>query len=45
MLLISNYVDAQEEAVAAGASRGFGKSALYDNGTAEALRAAIQHEH
>ncbi len=40
-LLISNYSDAQAEAVAAGARPGFGKSDLYEDKTAEILREAI----
>lgn len=40
MLLISNYADAQQAAVAAGARDGFGKSGLYDGETTDRLRAA-----
>jgi hypothetical protein len=40
-ILISNYAEAQDAAVAAGASRGFGKTQLYAQATADALRAAI----
>lgn len=41
MMLVSNYADAQERAVAAGAKRGFGKTQLYNDATAELLRQAI----
>jgi hypothetical protein len=40
MMLISNYPEAQEEAVKAGARPGFGKSALYSQTTATLLRQA-----
>lgn len=40
-MLISNYEEAQEEAIAAGAKPGFGKSELYDESTTEALRQAV----
>ena len=40
-MLISNYEDAQAEAVAAGARQGFGKSDLYDESTTQALRDAV----
>jgi hypothetical protein len=39
-VLVSNYPEAQEEAVANGARPGFGKSQLYDERTAEILREA-----
>jgi CheY-like chemotaxis protein len=38
VMLVSNYDDAQREAMAAGAVRGFGKSALGDPATIERLR-------
>jgi two-component system, chemotaxis family, chemotaxis protein CheY len=37
ILLVSNYADSQEEAVAAGARPGFGKSALHLPRTVELL--------
>ncbi|MCH8825164.1 MAG: hypothetical protein IH984_16845 [Planctomycetes bacterium] len=40
-MLISNYEEAQAQAVAAGARQGFGKSELYDESTTEALREAV----
>ena len=40
-ILISNLPNAQDEAVSAGASPGFGKSQLYDAETAERLRALL----
>lgn len=40
-MLISNYEDAQAQAIAAGARQGFGKSELYDESTTEALRDAV----
>ncbi|MCA9295938.1 MAG: hypothetical protein KC983_05460 [Phycisphaerales bacterium] len=39
-MLISNFPEAQDAAVAAGARPGFGKSALYDDETAERIRSA-----
>jgi ActR/RegA family two-component response regulator len=39
-ILISNYADAQAQAVAAGALCGFGKRELYDEETATLLRSA-----
>jgi CheY-like chemotaxis protein len=42
MLLVSNYEEAQREAVEAGAMPGFGKSRLYEPETAERLRAAVE---
>jgi hypothetical protein len=41
-MLISNYADSQDEAVAAGAVRGFGKNALGDPKTAEQIRHAAR---
>ena len=38
VMLVSNYPDAQEAAVAAGASLGFGKAELYQPATREKLR-------
>lgn len=38
VMLVSNFEDAQEEAVAAGAVRGFGKSAFYGPLVAERMR-------
>lgn len=40
-MLISNYEDAQAEAVKAGALPGFGKRNLYDAGTGNQLREAL----
>jgi len=40
-ILISNFAEAQEEAVAAGAGRGFGKSDLYEARRGEILREAV----
>ncbi len=40
-MLISNYEEAQAEAVGAGAIQGFGKSELYDESTTDALRQAV----
>ncbi len=40
-LLISNFDDAQEDAVAAGAKPGFGKDDLYEEETARKLREAL----
>ncbi len=40
MMLISDYTDAQAEAVAAGASRGFGKSQAHTRQAAELIREA-----
>jgi len=37
VMLISNYADAQERAVADGAVRGFGKAALHDPATVQLL--------
>jgi two-component system chemotaxis response regulator CheY len=41
VLLVSNYPEAQEQAVAAGAQPGFGKAALQAPRTAELLRAYL----
>jgi hypothetical protein len=41
MMLVSNYEDAQAEAVAAGARPGFGKTQLYDARTRELIEAAV----
>ena len=43
-ILISNYPEAQAEAVEAGAAPGFGKSALYDDATREILAGAMDDE-
>jgi two-component system, chemotaxis family, chemotaxis protein CheY len=43
-ILVSNYPDAQEAAVAAGARPGFGKSQLYAPATADKLRDAVKIE-
>jgi hypothetical protein len=40
-MLVSNYEDAQQEAVAAGAVPGFGKSALYGPLVAERVRSYL----
>lgn len=40
MMLVSNYAEAQAEAVAAGALPGFGKSQAYDAATAKLLQGA-----
>ena len=37
VMIVSNYADAQDAAVAAGAVKGFGKSALNADSTKEAL--------
>lgn len=42
MLLISNYEESQEQAEAAGAMPGFGKSQLYDEATASRVQAALR---
>lgn len=44
MMLVSNYADAQAEAVAAGALPGFGKSQAYDAATAKLLQ-SVAAEH
>ncbi len=40
-ILISNYPESQAEAETAGAHPGFGKTALYDDTTAEIIRTAL----
>ena len=40
VMLISNYEDAQQEAIAAGATLGFGKTQLYNQSTTQLLREA-----
>ena len=42
MMLISNYEDAQQQAVAAGALHGFGKSHIADSNTRERITQAIE---
>lgn len=42
VMLVSNFPDAQHEAVSAGAVAGFGKNQLDDPGTLDRLRAALQ---
>jgi two-component system chemotaxis response regulator CheY len=42
VMLVSNYPEAQAEAVAAGAVPGFGKSALHDPGVREQLAAYLE---
>ena len=41
MMLVSNYEDAQDEAVMAGAMQGFGKSQLHSEATRRRLREAV----
>ena len=41
VMLVSNFEDAQESAIALGAVRGFGKSGLHENATIEILAAAL----
>lgn len=41
-MLVSNYADAQQEAVAAGAMPGFGKSQIADQAVRERVASAIQ---
>ncbi len=41
VMLISNYADAQEAAVAAGAAPGFGKAELHDPSTVEKVSAIL----
>ena len=43
MMLVSNYADAQEQAVAAGALQGFGKSEMSDPATIERLRESLKN--
>ena len=44
VMLISNYPEYQEQAVEAGALRGFGKSALRAADTVEQVRAALEQQ-
>ncbi len=44
MMLVSNFDDAQQEAVAAGAVPGFGKRALYEDATTAYLRQVVAGE-
>ena len=44
VMLVSNYDDAQEAAVAAGAKKGFGKAKLTDSSTTSLLREALEDE-
>lgn len=41
VMMISNYAEAQDRAVAAGAVRGFGKAALHDPQTIERVRSLL----
>lgn len=41
LMLVSNYEDAQAQAVQAGAVEGFGKLAMYDDAAKERLRRAL----
>jgi two-component system chemotaxis response regulator CheY len=43
MMLVSNYPDAQQQAVAAGAAPGFGKAELGAGQTIEKLRPFLDH--
>lgn len=43
-MLISNFADAQAQAVAAGAKPGFGKSQLYDESTTDILSGAMPRQ-
>ena len=43
LMLVSNYADAQEQAVAAGALQGFGKSEMSDPATIERLRESLKN--
>lgn len=43
MMLVSNYADAQEQAVAAGALPGFGKSEVGDPATMERLKESLEN--
>jgi two-component system chemotaxis response regulator CheY len=45
VMLVSNYADAQEDAVARGARLGFGKSALRQPETIERLREVLDPSH
>lgn len=42
VMLVSNFDDAQDSAVALGAVRGFGKADLHENATIELLTAALR---
>ncbi len=42
VMLVSNYADAQKEAVAAGALPGFGKSQIHDSAAIELVREACR---
>lgn len=42
MMLVSNYADAQEQAVAAGAMQGFGKGEMYQPEVVDRLKAAAE---
>ncbi len=42
MMLVSNYEDAQREAVEAGAALGFGKARIHETATAQMLREALE---
>jgi CheY-like chemotaxis protein len=42
VMLVSNFADAQRQAVAKGALPGFGKAALHDPATLEGLRAVLE---
>jgi CheY-like chemotaxis protein len=42
VMLVSNFDDAQRQAVAKGALLGFGKAALHESGTVERLRSALE---
>lgn len=44
VMLVSNYPEYQDEAVAAGAHRGFGKAELGDPETVELVRAALRDD-
>lgn len=45
MMLVSNYQDAQDSAVALGANRGFGKSSLHASATIESLAEFLPHNN
>lgn len=42
LLLVSNFADAQEEAIRRGAVRGFGKRAMYAEATKATIAAAVE---
>ncbi|MEE9130494.1 MAG: hypothetical protein V3T84_10795 [Phycisphaerales bacterium] len=44
VMLISNHEDAQREAIAAGATLGFGKTQLYDKSTMDILTGAMHRQ-